>query len=81
VTTFAELEAIAVAPLRHEARERRRPTRVARRICAGKVRHGSVTAARTVATEIAQKRGGRRMHPYRCPVCHGWHLTSIGRVQ
>lgn len=31
------------------------------------------------AQEAARKatRRGRAQRPYRCPVCHGWHLTHL----
>jgi hypothetical protein len=42
-----------------------------RRMCLEKTRFKS----RAAASAVVRRATGVRLHPYRCPVCDGWHLS------
>lgn len=47
--------------------------------CEGKERYESAGAARLVLDSrrrIKGKGAGRRLLPYRCAFCHGWHIGT-----
>lgn len=43
--------------------------------CASKNRYASRADAQEAIRRCAEH-GTRGLHAYRCPYCHGWHLTS-----
>lgn len=45
-------------------------------LATGKKRFETESLARRSASNIARHTGERRMRPYRCSSCRGWHLTS-----
>lgn len=46
----------------------------------GKFRHpDEASALAQLAMLKARKPVGPRMHPYRCPFCHDWHIGHDGR--
>lgn len=48
------------------------------RACTSKRWYASKNAARDDAKRIAKAKGDAEpMNPYRCPVCHRWHLSSV----
>lgn len=45
-------------------------------VCSSKHRHADEATARSAAmTAIELYKKVDRLHVYKCPVCHGWHLT------
>lgn len=49
--------------------------------CAHQVRHNTMEQAATVAIRQIEAGRAKSLSPYKCPHCHGWHLTrkSQGR--
>lgn len=53
----------------------------------GKVRYRNRGAARSAIDTVHQRiataigRPEQRLHAYRCPRCHGWHLTKLAQSQ
>jgi hypothetical protein len=60
-----------------EIRERRDDAR-RERACERKSRYASRVDAE-MAIAWCEEQGRRGLTYYRCPYCHGWHLTSHGR--
>lgn len=46
--------------------------------CTSKRRYESFSSAQKTAY-LAKRHYGTHMRPYRCPYCHGWHMTHGGR--
>ena len=45
-------------------------------VCSSKHRHADEATARSAAmTAIQMYRKVELLHVYKCPICHGWHLT------
>lgn len=44
------------------------------RMCGRKQRYSTELAATTAGL----RKYGKVMRAYRCPICHGWHMTSQG---
>lgn len=49
--------------------------------CTGKRRYRTAPDAAAHAGKLVRKPGYRALRPYRCPFCHGWHLTSRQNYQ
>lgn len=47
--------------------------------CEGKVRYHSYIDAQSVADRIAERSHRRRVHPYRCRFCNGFHIGRFSR--
>lgn len=47
--------------------------------CTGKERFENANGA-SKALKRMRKRHSGRFNIYRCPFCHGWHLTHYGKV-
>lgn len=43
--------------------------------CLRKIRHRSEAKALSRAARAVGRNGARLLRVYRCPACHGWHLT------
>lgn len=60
---------------------RMKQQREAKQPCGGKARYESKAQAEKAMSLLRDMRGPgkRESRAYRCPKCHGWHLTSKGR--
>lgn len=45
--------------------------------CVGKNRFETRKDAKKTAQYWLKRSKSRRLHPYKCKVCHYWHLTSV----
>ena len=46
--------------------------------CAGKVAHKDQDAAMIAVRKMAAKEPTKKFRPYYCPICHLWHVGSVG---